>query len=416
MANTFAYAQIFQKELDRQMVAKATSGWMEGNAGMVQYNGGNTVKVPKMTMDGLGNYSRSAGFVAGSATLAYETFTMSQDRGRTFLLDSMDVNETNFVANASNLMGEFQRTLVIPEIDAYRYSKLASLAIAAGRASGGYTPVVADVLTKLRADIAAVQDVIGADKPLVITMSTAVLNVLESSTEITKQLTVGTMASGVDLTYEVTKVDGIPIVEAPSARLKTAYEFMDGSTTGKTQGGFAANNYASVVLGGVTYKAAGLGVAGNGYSVTIVQGVADAAVATGVVDASGNLVITLGTTTGAVPIDMTATAAAALTFSGAGAALITKSVTGTASTVQVVTAKTLLAGGAGSVAAAKNVNWIICGQNAPIAISKTDNMRIFDPNTNQSADAWKLDYRKYHDLWIMDNQYPSLFVNVKESL
>lgn len=416
MANTLAYAQIFQQELDRQLHAKATSGWMEGNSGSVLYNGGNTVKVPKMTMDGLGNYSRSAGFVAGSATLAYETFTMSQDRGRTFLLDSMDVNETNFVANASNLMGEFQRTKVIPEIDAYRYSKMASLAIANGNATGGYTPVVADVLTKLRADIASVQDTIGADEPLVITMSTATLNVLESSSEVVKQLTVGAFSTELDLTYEVKKVDGIPIIECPSSRLKTAYEFRDGSSTGQTGGGFAANNYASVVLGGVTYQAAGIGDAGNAYSVTIVQGTADAAIATGVVDANGGLVITLGTTTGAVPISMTATAAAALVYSGAGSALITKSVTGTASTVQVVTAKTLLSNGAGSVAVAKNINWIICAQSAPIAISKTDNMRIFDPSTNQTADAWKLDYRKYHDIWIMDNKYSSIIVNIKESL
>lgn len=190
MPNVLQYAQIFQEQLDKQAVAGATSGWMEGNAGLVQYNGGNTIKIPKMTMDGLGNYDRSAGFVAGAATLTYETMTMTQDRGRTFSLDAMDVNETNFVANASTLMSEFQRTKVIPEIDAYRYSKIAALAIAGSRASGGYTPVVADILSKIKADIAAMQDIVGAI-PLIITMSIATLAVLENSTEITRQLNVG---------------------------------------------------------------------------------------------------------------------------------------------------------------------------------------------------------------------------------
>jgi hypothetical protein len=413
--NTLAYATLFMQELDKQIVAGATSGWMEGNAGLVIYNGGNTVKIPKISMDGLGNYDRSLGFTQGAATLAYETKTMGQDRGRTFMLDSMDVNETNFVANASNLMGEFQRTMVIPEIDAYRYSTIAQQAIANGRASGGYTPVVADILTKLRADIAAVQDVIGADKALVVTMSTATLNVLENSAEIVKQLNVGTFQAGVDLTYEVKKIDGVPILETPSARLKTNYAFFDGKTGGQIIGGFAPAGKAGVTIGDVRYDAAAVGTAGNAYTVTIVQGSGASVTTAGVVDGSGNLVITLGTTSGSVPLSVKASDIAALSFSGAGAALITATVL-LGATVQVASAIKTMVGGAGAGAAAKSINWIICAVNSPIAISKTDNIRIFSPDQNQTADAWKLDYRKYHDLWIMDNKLPTIFVNVKESL
>ena len=258
-------------------------------------------------MDGMGNYDRSNGFTQGAATLTYETLTMGQDRGRSFLLDAMDVDETNFVANASTLMGEFQRTQVIPEIDAYRYSNIASLAIARSIAVGGYTPIADDILSKLKADIADIQDVIGAI-PLVITMSTTTLNILESSKEITRQLNVGTFTKGVDLTVPVKLVDECPIIEVPSARLKTAYVFNDGITAGQEAGGFVADE------------------------------------------------------------------------------------------------------------AAKNINWIICAMNAPIAVSKTDNIRIFTPEMNQTADAWKLDYRKYHELFIMDNKFATIKVNIKEAL
>jgi len=58
---------------------------MEGNAGLVQYNGGKDIKIPKLTMDGLGNYDRNLGFTQGASTLVYETKTMTQDRGRTCL-------------------------------------------------------------------------------------------------------------------------------------------------------------------------------------------------------------------------------------------------------------------------------------------------------------------------------------------
>lgn len=56
---------------------------------------------------------------------------MTQDRGRSFSFDENAVDETNFVLTAATVMGEFQRTKVIPEIDAYRYSTIAAACIKA---------------------------------------------------------------------------------------------------------------------------------------------------------------------------------------------------------------------------------------------------------------------------------------------
>lgn len=306
MANTIQYATLFQQALDKAAVAKLTSGWMDANAGQVIYNGGKEVKIPKINMDGLGDYSRANGFTQGSITLEYETKTMTQDRGRTFMLDSMDVNESNFVANATNVMGQFQATKVVPEIDAYRYSKIASLAIAGNVATGGNTITEENVLELLKADITAIEDIVG-DIPLVITMATPIAALLDQSEKISKRLDVTEFTKG-DVTTKVKSFDGHPIVKVPSARMKTAYVFYDGKTAGQTAGGFTA--------------------------------------------AEG----------------------------------------------------------------AKNINWIITPMYAPIAVNKTDKIRIFDPITNQDADAWKLDYRKYHDLWIMDEALKLCRVNIKEAL
>ena len=294
--------------LDTQMVQQATSGWMEANAGQVIYNGGNTVKIPKISMDGLGNYDRKLGYPDGSINLDYETMTMTQDRGKKFTLDSMDVNESNFVVNASTVMAQFQKLKIIPEVDAYRYSKIAQLAIAkgAGYAAGGYTPAVADIYSKLTADIAAVQDKIG-DIPLLVIMSKLTKNTLENSTEFTKQLPVTDFAQG-NISTKVNMINDCPIITVPSARLKTLYDFYDGRTTGQTAGGFVPD------------------------------------------------------------------------------------------------------------AAAKNINWLLIAQTAPIAVSKTDNMKIFTPDQVQDYDGYKMDYRKYHDLWIPDNKMDGIFANIKEAL
>lgn len=103
--NTMEYAAVFMQELDSQMVECATSGWMEDNAGQVQYSGGAEVKIPKMELSGLGNYDRDKGFATGSVTVNYETKKLTQDRGRAFQVDAMDVDETNFAAVAGNVMG-----------------------------------------------------------------------------------------------------------------------------------------------------------------------------------------------------------------------------------------------------------------------------------------------------------------------
>jgi hypothetical protein len=237
--NTIALATLFQQELDQQLTADLTTGWMEQNSSNLIFTGYNTVKVPATTVSGLGNYQPNVGYPQGSASMTWETYTMGQDRAGKFLLDAQEVNESNFVASASNILTVFQKTQVIPEIDAYRYSKIASLAIGAGN-TRTYTPTTADILTQLKSDIVAIQDKIGENYPLVIVMSTATKNILDSSTEIVRQLEVGTFSgNNADFATPCVYCNGLPILTTPSLRFKTAYTFNDGVTAGQTNGGFA---------------------------------------------------------------------------------------------------------------------------------------------------------------------------------
>lgn len=300
--NTMQYASVFMTELDKQLVEKSTTGWMEDNAKQVQYNGGAEVKIPKMTMSGLGDYDRNSGFAQGAVAVTYETRALTQDRGRTFQLDAMDVDETNFAATAGAVMREFQSTKVIPEIDAYRYSKIYELAEAAGKTST-YTPAVDSIFETLMNDITAVRDAAGECTEIVVAMSAKVAGMLDLAKGGTNVLQSGFFAQG-KAEIKVKEIDGCPIIRVPSARFKTGYSFMDGVEN--AEGGFAA--------------------------------------------AEG----------------------------------------------------------------AKDINWIVMVKQAPVAISKTDVTRIFDPMTNQNANAWKIDYRKYHDLWIMDNGMEGIMVSVNE--
>ena len=114
--NTLATATLFQQQLDLVAVQSSLTGWMDANAGQVKYTGGAEVKIPKMALQGMANYDREKGYTQGAVTLEYETRKMTQDRGRLFTLDAMDVDETNFIATASSVMGEFTRQYVVPAV------------------------------------------------------------------------------------------------------------------------------------------------------------------------------------------------------------------------------------------------------------------------------------------------------------
>ena len=296
--NTIEAAKIFQTALDQQVLEGATSGWMEENAGQVKYSGGNEVKIPKISLSGLGDYDRDSGYTQGAVTFSYETKTMTMDRGRKFLLDKMDVDETDFVASATTVMGEFQRTQVIPEVDAYRYSRI--YALAKDKYGKTYTPAASTILSTLSEDITAVQDEAGS-ADLVIVMARPVYDMFCNNDKISKLIIAGDFKKG-ELNLMIKMFNGIPIIPVPSARMKTAYTFNDGKSGGQEAGGFTP------------------------------------------------------------------------------------------------TAK------------ATQINWIICPKSAPIAVSKTDNFKIFDPEVNQTADAWLVELRKFHDLWIKDNVLPSIRV------
>lgn len=211
MANSIAYAEIFQQILDEQIVQESVTGWMDAQG--VIYDGGKTVRIPKVSMSGLGDYSRATGYAKGAITLTYEQKTMTQDRGAQFILDQMDVNETNFVAEATRMLAEFQRTQVIPEVDAYRLSALATAAPVANVESS-YTPNASTILAKL-----AAATKIG-DENAVIYMSPDALEALEVAVGANNISSVNFTQGGFD--QRVPAFNGRPIIKADQSRLVTA--------------------------------------------------------------------------------------------------------------------------------------------------------------------------------------------------
>lgn len=232
--NTIETKQIFQTELDKQMEEELTSSWMDANAGQVIYTGGREVKIPKMNMDGLKEYSRADGYPSGGVSLEYETMTMKMDRGEGFTLDSMDVDESNFVATAGNVLGEFQRLKVVPEVDAYRYSTIYKTASANAKAVNLTEKTICGAIID---DVAAVQDAVGENTPLIVIINGLARALLNKSTEFTKQVSVADFKVG-EIITKVKTINECPILQVPSARMYTAYDFWKGTEEDHETGGF----------------------------------------------------------------------------------------------------------------------------------------------------------------------------------
>ena len=134
MTQSIALAQKFQPILDEIYKASSLTARMDAKIKPVNFAGANVVQVFKTDPIGLGTYSRVSGYKAGQVVGAWETLTLATERGRAFVIDRMDDEETLGMAFGT-LASEFIRTEVAPEVDAYRFSKYASTASINGTAA-----------------------------------------------------------------------------------------------------------------------------------------------------------------------------------------------------------------------------------------------------------------------------------------
>lgn len=112
--------------LDKKLEHEALTGFLDLDSQYVgDVNGAGQISIPQFTvMDGLYNYDRATGFTDGNLSLTYQEVTLPWDRGVSFTVDRVDDADAAMVASA-NLMDEFFRTKLIPEVDAVRFAAYA---------------------------------------------------------------------------------------------------------------------------------------------------------------------------------------------------------------------------------------------------------------------------------------------------
>lgn len=290
MANSIDLAKKFVPIIDGVYKNEAVTNGMDA-ATRADFTGVNEVKVLKVSTTGLGDYSRESGYPKGDVTAAWETLTLTEERGKEISVDRMD-NEETLGLTFGTVTGEFMRLHVVPELDAYRFAKYAS--------TEGITKATPAVLTKdsiITAIDEAVRQMDADEVPQTgrkLYLSSDLKPIL--NTALARQWgsdgAVNTVLSG---------YNDMPITWVPKSRFYTGITLNDG-----------ASNW--------------------GYS---------------------------------------------------------------------------------KAAGASDINFMIIYPPAILQVVKFSLPKIFDPDTNQDKDAWKFQFREYHDAFVYENKAKGLYLHAK---
>ena len=290
--NSISLATKFVPFLDELYKRESLSSVLDTLPDRVNWVGAQTAKVFKVDVDGLGNYSRNAGFVPGSSDGTWETLTIEKDRGRSFTIDVMDNDETVGMAFASTL-SQFERTAVVPEIDAYRFAKYAAGAGTTVTATLSNSDDIPALITTAQA---AMDDKEVPYEGRILFVNPTIYGYLKN--DITRYVD----NSATDINRTVEMYDTLRVIRVPSGRFNT--------------------------------------------------------------------VCTL-----AAPTDASSTG--------------------------------------GYTAAGVDINFMIVHPSAVMQVIKHQIPRVFSPEVNQEADAWKINYRVYHDCWVLANHTYGIYVHKK---
>lgn len=283
--------------LDEVYKASSKASILDTANERVRFIGSDTVNLYTMSLDGLGNYSRNAGFVTGSVTGSWEPYKLTQDRGRSFMVDVMDNDETMGMAFGT-LAGEFIRTQVTPEIDAYRFAKYAGTSGISSGTPADITVGTTDVPTLIQeAETIMGDDEVPEEGRILFISETAYAGLKD---KITRYVQNGERGIETAIDY----YDGMRVIKVPKGRFNTGITLNDGLSAGETKGGFT-------VPASTSYP----------------------------------------------------------------------------------------------------INFMIIHPSAVVQIAKHVVPRIFSPEVNQSADAWKFDYRIYHDAFVENNKVAGIYLH-----
>ncbi|HAC3775312.1 TPA_asm: hypothetical protein GZO40_14885 [Listeria monocytogenes] len=217
------YVDKYGKELDQKLVFGTYTNELETSN--LLWLDAKKFKIQTITTTGLKPHTRNKGYNEGSASNENTAYTITFDRDVEFFVDVMDVDETGQALTAANVTKEFNSRHSAPEVDAYRFSKLATEAKKNGY-STAETITEENVFRTLKAAIRKVKKY--GTQNLVMYVSVDVMAALELSKDFTRTISNQNIGPS-SLETRVTGIDGVKLVEIEAEdRFYDTFDFTDG--------------------------------------------------------------------------------------------------------------------------------------------------------------------------------------------
>lgn len=197
--------------------------------------GAKEIKIPRLTVSGYKDHTRGDGFNAGNYSDNFETKTLDHDRDIEFVIDPMDVDETNQIVSIANIQSRFERKQAIPELDCYTFSKIYTEAKRVGAKVKNTAITEANILSDFDDNCEAFED---AGVPLsrcILYCTAAYKKALKNAEGIQRVMTVNGASTGIDRRIH-TMDDLREIKVVPAERFKTAYDFTEGYKVDSSNG------------------------------------------------------------------------------------------------------------------------------------------------------------------------------------
>lgn len=215
----------FQPYVDEAFTAGSKASMLTNKD--FDWSGAHTIKIHKVNTVPMSDYDRagtgenaSRYGALGKVENTIEEMTLTKDRSFTFVIDTLDNDETDGVLSAAAALGRQQREVIIPEVDTYVYSVMT--------ANAG-TKVTSVTLTSNNLYDEIIQatetmdnnDVLDTGRILTVTPATYRLLKKCPDLDIDCDITADQKAKGV-----VGMIDGMDVVKLPAKRLPAKFGFM----------------------------------------------------------------------------------------------------------------------------------------------------------------------------------------------
>lgn len=215
----------FQPYVDEAFTAGSKASMLTNHD--FNWSGAHTIKIHKVNTVPMSDYDRAGTSenasrygALGKVENTIEEMTLTKDRSFTFVIDTLDNDETDGVLSAAAALGRQQREVIIPEVDTYVYSVMTA------NAGTKVTSVTLTSNNLYDEIIQATETMDNNDVPdtgRILTVTPATYRLLKKcpDLDIDCDITAEQKAKGV-----VGMIDGMDVVKLPAKRLPTKFGFM----------------------------------------------------------------------------------------------------------------------------------------------------------------------------------------------